>query len=270
MSSPVEQVQRRRARASTTPLLWHKCCYCQCVDGASRAVQRGCTDSGVTRRDSAQPLQQHSTGCSAAMLQCCNAWCVVLMHFLRETLWYLPNFPLPCQSALSWISGFGSRNLAVRVHFLRRLHSGFPFSCLVLDTRGSGRIMAATMQALAAKPFVGQDIKLRARSTPVAAVRAPVTVRASQQEQEAVGGPKIAWISYPTSSCGLPEPLQHDCAQVVTPLTFPPVTLPRAKQQHLGMSRPLPGVVCSAPSLHRLLCCPAPGRPRLPTAMLPG
>ena len=49
--------------------------------------------------------------------------------------------------------------------------------------------MAATMQALAAKPFVGQDIKLRARSTSVAAVRAPLTVRASQQEQEAVGAP---------------------------------------------------------------------------------
>ena len=43
------------------------------------------------------------------------------------------------------------------------------------------------MQALSAKSFVGQEIIKRARSTNVAAVRAPMTVRASQ-EQEAVGG----------------------------------------------------------------------------------
>ena len=42
------------------------------------------------------------------------------------------------------------------------------------------------MQALSAKPFVGQEIIKRARTANVArAVRAPVTVRASQ-EQEAV------------------------------------------------------------------------------------
>lgn len=60
--------------------------------------------------------------------------------------------------------------------------------------------MAATMQTLSAKPFVGQELKLRARSATVAAVRAPVTVRASQQEQEAVSS---VWIYHYTSFSSL-------------------------------------------------------------------
>ena len=58
--------------------------------------------------------------------------------------------------------------------------------------------MAATMQTLSAKPFVGQELKLRARSATMAAVRAPVTVSASQQEQEAVSS---VWIPFFLSHC---------------------------------------------------------------------
>jgi len=45
--------------------------------------------------------------------------------------------------------------------------------------------MALSMQTLSAKPFVGQELKIRARSTAVSAMRSPVVVRASQ-DQDAV------------------------------------------------------------------------------------
>jgi hypothetical protein len=42
------------------------------------------------------------------------------------------------------------------------------------------------MQALSAKPFVGQELKVRARNTAAAAARTPVVTRASQQDKDAV------------------------------------------------------------------------------------
>lgn len=42
------------------------------------------------------------------------------------------------------------------------------------------------MQALSAKPFVGQDLKVRARSNAAGPVRAPVVVRAASEDKDAV------------------------------------------------------------------------------------